>query len=518
LSSIQRRPAWLPAAGAAASGVLAALAFPGVEAWPLAWVALVPLLAALTRRRPWHGGALGFLHGLAFFSCLVPWIPGVVHRHGYLSWGVAMAVGALLVVILALFHALFGAWWCWLHGRLGDAAFLLAAPAWVVLAEWCRLWPAGGFSWGLLGYTTYRSAPILVWAPWGGVHGLSLLILSVNAGLAAAFAARGRIPRLLGGALAVVIGLAAWGIGAARAGRLADEGEPFRVAAVQGNVLQDEKWQVANRGRILERHLALSDRAASEGARLVVWPESSTVEQVDQSAVLASRLREIAARHDTHLLVGSLHRTPRGSYTNSAFLLDGREGIIDRYDKHRLVPFGETVPLRRVLFFVEPLVEAVGNFEAGTDLRPLGRGLDLAGGSTPTPFGVAICYEITYPALVAALVGEGATFLVTITNDAWFGRSAAAAQHFAMAVVRAAETRRWLVRAANTGISGIVDPSGSIRESTPLFEERVIAGTVRARHDLTLAVRHPHAVPSLCVILLALASLVPLRPAERPRS
>ena len=219
---------------------------------------------------------------------------------------------------------------------------------------------------------------------------------------------------------------------------------------------------------------------------------------------MLSRLQAIADRWSVAILVGSVHRLPDGSYTNAAFLLAPGRGLVERYDKLQLVPFGETVPLRSILFFIEPLVEQVGAFTPGSEMPLLGSTVSLAGAEEElTPFGVAICYEVIYPQLIAAQVRRGATFLTTITNDAWFGRTSAPAQHFAMAVVRAAETRRWLVRAANTGISGIVSPQGEVGVATPLFEVRLARGSVRPLRHLTFAARHPQMVPGACVMILA---------------
>jgi apolipoprotein N-acyltransferase len=284
------------------------------------------------------------------------------------------------------------------------------------------------------------------------------------------------------------------------------------VAAIQGNVAQDEKWQAASRELILERHLGLTAEAVARGARLVLWPESSTLEQIADSPVLARRLQQVLAAADSRALVGSVYRLPDGGFSNAAFLVHPRLGLVQRYDKQRLVPFGETVPLGRLLFFVRPLVQAVGDFRPGTDPGVMG-GADA---SIP-PFGVAICYEIIYPHLVAEQVRAGATFLTTITNDAWFGVSGAPSQHFAMAVMRAAESRRWLLRAANTGISGLVDPGGRVLQATGLFRPALVSGTIRARHELTFFVRHPQAVPLGCVMILVLAVAVAAgRPAGIP--
>ena len=494
-------------AAAALSGILCAQAFPYPDIGLLAWVALVPLLAALDGVRPSRGALLGGLQGTIFFAALLYWIPPVIAGYGGLSWPAAVGVGGLLVLVLSLFHAAFGAVQAWLFRAGGGRAALFAAPAaWVLLCEWCRLWPVGGFPWGYLGYTQHASIPLLQAAAWGGVFGLSLLVVSVNVLLYAALASRGagglrlrRAPL----AAALVLPAVIWGAGWLFLRAPAGTGKTLSVAAIQGNVRQDEKWQGENREAILERHLKLTGQAATAGADLILWPESSTVEGIESSASLRHRLQQIADRASAAILLGSIHRLPGGGYTNAAFLLAPGRGLVDRYDKVRLVPFGETVPLRSILFFVEPLVKQVGAFTPGADARPLGRDVALGGRERGSaPFGVAICYEIIYPQLIARQVRLGATFLTTITNDAWFGRSAAPAQHFAMAVVRAAETRRWLVRAANTGISGVVTPRGEVVVATPLFETRLVQAAIRPRNDLSWAARYPHAVPGSCVMIL----------------
>ncbi|MFQ5669838.1 MAG: apolipoprotein N-acyltransferase [Acidobacteriota bacterium] len=495
--------------GALLSGGLAQQAFPLVDLGFLAWVALVPLLAALRNVSPSRGMRLGLAQGMIFYTGLLYWIPNVMATYGGLPWSVSLGVWAVLVLVLSLFHAAFGATQAWLFARLGDGALLAAPAAWVLLAEWLRVWPLGGFPWGFLGYTQHAAANIRQLAALGGVYGLSFVIVAVNAAFVGAVPLPGRHGRSRRGwmaaATALLVLLAAWTGGGVLRRSIPPGADPIPVAAIQGNVRQDEKWLAANRGAIERRELDLTQQVAEE-ARLVLWPESSTPENLEESPLLRMRLQEIARDSSVSFLIGSVHRLPAGGYTNSAFLVTPDGGLDGRYDKIHLVPFGEKVPLGRLLFFARPLVKAVGRFVPGDDPSPLGGDLHLGGEDRPpTPFGVAICYEITYPTLVAKQVREGATFLTTITNDAWFGRSAAPEQHFAMAVLRAVESRRWLIRAANTGISGIISPTGQVVTRTPLFETALVEGTIRARRDLSLAARHPQAVPKGCVILLAIA-------------
>jgi len=493
------------------SGLLASQAFPGADLAPLGWVALVPLLAVLCHDGARLGAWNGFLQGVVFYLVLLSWIPGVVAGYGGLGLALGWSVGLLLVVFLACFHALFGAWQAWLHTRLGLAALLAAPAGWVLLAEWLRTWPLGGFPWGFLGYSQHGIPGMLRLATWGGVSGLSFLLVAFSALSVAAFSPGRkawwrRSGLLLAGLILVLLLLPAWPLPPS-------PGEPLAVAAIQGNVPQDEKWQAARSGEILDRHLALTRRALAGGARLILWPESSTVEQIAESLPLQARLGNLLRPAGARALVGSVYRLPGGGYTNAAFLVDPRDSLLARYDKVYLVPFGETVPLPHLLVFVKPLVEAVGDFQPGETAGLMGQHVDLrrppggrAGAGEATPFGISICYEIIYGALVAKQVRQGATFLTTITNDAWFGRTAAPAQHFAMAVLRAAETRRWLVRAANTGISGLVAPDGRVVQATGLFVPALVQGSLMPRRDLTFYVRHPQAPVITCVIILLLAA------------
>lgn len=491
--------------------MLASQAFPATNLASLGWVALIPLLAVLCHDSPRLGAWHGLLQGLVFYFFLLSWIPGVVAGFGGLGLALGWLVGLLLVVILACFHALFGAWQAWLHRRLGLGALLAAPAGWVLMAEWLRNWPLGGFPWGFLGYSQYEVPGMLRLASWGGVSGLSFLLVGFSA-LSVAACSPGKLWRWrCGGLLLLTLLLAlvmsrAWSVPPAA-------GEPLAVAAIQGNVRQDEKWQVARRDEILDRHMALTERALAGGARLILWPESSTVEQISESLQLQMRLRDLLQPAGAWAVVGSVYHRVDGGYTNAAFLVAPGGSLPERYDKVHLVPFGETVPLANLLFFVKPLVEAVGDFRPGEAVGLMGEGLDLRRAPDAnlrpgevTPFGMSICYEIIYGSIVAAQVQQGATFLTTITNDAWFGRTSAPAQHFAMAILRAAETRRWLLRAANTGISGLVAPDGQVVQATGLFVPALVQGTLIPRQDLTFYVRHPQALYGACVMILLLAA------------
>jgi apolipoprotein N-acyltransferase len=277
------------------------------------------------------------------------------------------------------------------------------------------------------------------------------------------------------GTAAAVVAVVGWGSARVARGDWL-EGEPLRVGLVQGNVAQEQKYDPRFRDGIIGQYLALSRDVIGKGARLVVWPEAATPFYFDAEGVLARPVRELAAASRTPFLLGTDEYAPPApgrdeQFFNSAVLVgdDGRSR--GSYKKMRLVPFGEFVPFKSILFFVGPLVEAVSDFSAGTEpvVFDTGRGR----------VSVAICYESVYPSVSRAFVNNGSQLLATITNDAWFGRSSAPYQHFQQGAIRAVEQGRYVVRAANTGISGAVDPYGRVLAASQLFEPAAVTVDVR---------------------------------------
>jgi apolipoprotein N-acyltransferase len=351
--------------------------------------------------------------------------------------------------------------------------------------------------------------PIAQVASLFGVYGVSALVAAVSAAAAFAFgvgpanAARPATGRYLplAAVLLLVAAVAAWGSVRVAGGTLAG-GAPVRVALVQGNVAQAEKWDPRWATDIFENYLRMTRQAIAQGADLVIWPESATPFTFEMEHAAADSIRGIARDARVPILLGSdqIERGVPTKYYNSAYLIraDGSTGGV--YRKMHLVPFGEYVPLKRILFFAAPLVEAVSDFSPGESavLMP------VDGHAIST----AICYEIVYPDLVRRFVAAGSELLTTITNDAWFGDTAAPYQHFAQASMRAIENGRYLVRAANTGISGVVDPYGRVIVQSRLFEPAVVTGTVTYRTEKTLYTR----TGDLFAYVSALATLVLISP------
>jgi len=496
----------------ALSGLLLAASFPSLGYSFLAWFALVPLLFALRDQTVRTGLWLSGSFGLVFFCCTVYWVTNSVHFYGHVPLLPASLITLLLCVILALFIVPFGG--ALVHIRATHPRLLfLAAPALWGTLEYARTHLFSGFPWALLGYSQYRSLPVIQIADLLGVYGISFLIVLVNIGIAEVLADRKRYRPLLAAAImtAVVIGYGYYRLNA-------PEGAgSIRIAVVQGNIEQDKKWDPSYQGEVIATYKRLTLKALEQRPDLVVWPETATPFYFGGSGdneKWTGDLRQFVRTMNTPLLFGSAtYEVKPGrviDLRNSAFLLD-RDGATSAvYHKMHLVPYGEYIPMKKVLFFVEKLVQAIGDFQTGTEytvmkVRPPG-GNDVG-------LSTVICYEIIFPDLVRRFVNNGATVMTTITNDAWFGRTGAPYQHFSMAVLRAVENHVPIARAANTGISGFIDAKGHILETTSIFTEAYLTRSLTPSTKKTFYTRYGDVFAWLCVI----GSFLAVLPLPRPK-
>ena len=450
---------WL---AALASGLLLALSFPTPGISLVAWFGLVPLLVG-TRR---HYFRDGFLAGLAFFAAVLYWLNIVMTTYGGLSWPLAIAAYLLLAFYLALFFGVA----TWLCGRLRadkGLSYALTLPiVWVGL-EYVREFLLSGFPWATLGYSQ-QSLWLIQSADLFGVYGISFLLVLCNAVLAELILAW-RGPAELpyrGTAVLVLLFVLNLGYGWHRLGQdLEARDIELDTAVIQGNVDQAVKWHPAFRDQTIVRYLDLSLQAHAAGASdLIIWPEAALPFYFQNGGPLANKIRLLTQKVEGHLLFGSPAYRREGTdqtSLNSAYLLAPDGQVVGRSDKVHLVPFGEYVPLKPLLPFVDKLVVGIGDFSPG-EIRPL----PLAGHEV----GVLVCYEAIFPELARDFVARGSDLLINITNDAWFGRSSAPGQHLDMVRFRAIENRVWVARAANTGISAFVTPGGRIIAATDLFE------------------------------------------------
>jgi apolipoprotein N-acyltransferase len=448
---------------------------------------------------------MGLLAGVTCFTGTIYWTGAVMRQYGDLPPAVAWLLMAALAAYLALYPAFFALVVDRLVGRMGVAGLCLAPAVWVT-SELGRSYVFTGFPWVLLGYSQATVLPVAQVASLFGVYGLSALVALVSTSIVLlVFDRTSARWWLTGVAVTAVIAAAVWGGARMRDNALTREGTPLRVGLVQGNVAQDEKWDRDRASSIVQTYVDLSRQAAGRGARFIVWPESALPFLFEEAPLDGAAVRRLTFDTHTFILFGSdqIERTVPPRYFNSAFLMDPAGTVAAVYRKVHLVPFGEYVPAKRLLFFAAPLVQAVSDFSEGDRVVML----PVAGHLAST----AICYEVVYPDLARDAVRSGSQLLTTITNDAWFGRSSAPWQHFEMASLRAIEEGRYLVRAANTGISGIVDPYGRVLARSRLFEQTLLVGDVRFLSGLTFYAGVGDAFVYACALATLLALVATMR-------
>ena len=434
-----------------------AAAFPKWDQTYLLIFALVPLLWALRDQSLKAAFWLGLVSGLAHYVALLYWIVYVTHVFGKLPLIAAIGILLLLAGYFCLYTAVWGLGVAW--GAARGLSLLWWAPVLWVALEMGQTYIISGFPWELLGNGLYGYPRLLQLADITGVYGLSFLVVLVNVSLyLLGLPPRGKAFKFRQAA-AVGLVLVLWiGYGFYRLGEvdaLMAASPKIKVAVVQGNMKQGEKWKKEMVQTTLNRYGELTRKV--QGARLIIWPETSAPFLYVRTPDLAAEVQKIARDSGGYLLFGSpaYELTPQGEfYYNRAYLLNPQAETIGSYDKAHLVPYGEYVPLRRFFPFIGKMVPMVGDFAEG----PVGATVSLPEGA----IGPLVCYESIFPYLARAQVANGARLLVNITNDAWFGKTSAAYQHLSMAVLRAVENHVCLARAANTGISAFIDGAGRL--------------------------------------------------------
>jgi len=504
------------------SGLLYPLCFPDFDFGFLAWIVLVPLHLAIDRLPPRRAFGVAWVGGVIAFIGTMSWVVTAMHLYGKMPLVAAYAVMLLLTAYLGAYVAVYASAFVRLHARRPVVAFLVAPALWVAL-EWVRTHLLSGLPWSLLGYSQYRWLPAIQIADVTGVYGVSFVVALANAAVAEVFLwQRGRqkagdtertgptFPWLTpSAALVCVAATLIYGYSVLTASPEPAPPRSLTIGLVQPNVDQAQKWDTAFRRETMDRYARMTNTAAA-GADLVIWPEAATPFLFEREPDYREEIVRLVQAKAVPLLFGSptvrFYPDGRPFLLNSAYLLSRSGEVLGRYDKRHLVPFGEYIPLRPILFFLEKLVVGIGDFEAGTGpvLLTLPRTADTAAGPRPLHFGVVICYEVIFPDLVRMFAGAGADLMVTITNDAWFGQSAAPFQHFGMVVLRAVENRVSFARAANTGVSGFIDPYGRILEATPIFEEMVVRGALPVGRMATFYTRHGDVFALGCVIIIGI--------------
>ncbi|MCE5283664.1 MAG: apolipoprotein N-acyltransferase [Deltaproteobacteria bacterium] len=485
------------------SGLLLALSFPKFGNGMVAWIALIPLFFALEGVACKGAGfRLGFLTGLVAYAGILYWVVYVVVHYGYLPFYVGIAALLLLCCYLSLYTGLFAAGVIHLEHR-GVPKYLSAPLIWTLL-EYLRSFFLTGFPWESLAYSQYRFTSLIQISDLTGIYGLTFLIVMVNAVLFDLLRFRsGKRPVFKEAAVALAAVLLVVGYGHFRisqiSGKLKNARE-FGVALVQGNIDQSVKWNPQYQSRTIDIYRSLSMVPFLPEGTLIVWPETAVPFYFQRPEPLQEAVVDVARKTKSPMLFGSPSYRDEGgdiSYLNSAYLVKPDGQVAGRYDKVHLVPYGEYVPLRKWFPFIGKLVVGVGDFGQGKGFYPLsGDSLRL---------GVLICYEGIFPEAARDYKNRGAELLVNITNDAWFGKTSAPYQHLSMTAFRAVESRLYLVRAANTGISAVINPLGEILSQTGIFERTVLAGQIKSIDEKSYYAAYGDVFVYFCVVLLLAA-------------
>jgi len=491
-----------PLAGAA----FMLLAFPAFNLWICAWFALVPLLLHISRCRTGRTAFLaGFSLGLFFFTGLLYWIPRAMVAYGGISMLLAVPLLLLTCAILGAFFGAFALVLFHLYRRWQWKAFLLAPFVWVV-QEFARNHLAlTGFPWGALGTSQVPFLHLIQIADFTGVYGVSFVVVAVNTALFLALMKE--VPRQLKLAWAAMVGILI--IHVLLYAEFCqfvvhpEEGDTLTVAGIQGNIREEDgAEQMAEVHRQVYPDMLAEACAAEPAIRAVIFPENPVVFLYDRDAGYRRLLARLATQHDVTLFFNNIRLAGDESYYNSVYCLQPDGRTVSVYDKIHLVPFAEHVPFAGVFFFADALSQEISHFEEG-DAYTL-HSLD------GHPVGTFICYEAVFPELVRGFTAGGARLLINVTNDAWFGRTAAPLQHFQHIILRAVENRRWIVRVANSGISAIIDPLGEVSHVQPQHERRIMTGDVHLRDDLSPYVRVGDLFAWFCTLLMGFIILTPL--------
>jgi apolipoprotein N-acyltransferase len=491
----------------------------------VAWVALVPLLLAVRNVRPGAAARLGLLAGMVHYVSLLYWVVIVLGRYGHLPLWVSIPALLLLSLYMSSYLALF----CAIISRAWKQREILVvwlAPLLWVGLDFIRSFLFSGFPWQDLGYSQYKAVLLIQTADLTGHFGITFHIVLVNSVTALLFvlwsanrsAVHAAQPVLtlrlrrawfyaILPALCMVLGILGYNILRYRqVSQVIADSPKMKVAVVQGNIEQDQKWSPAMRLATIDIYARLSEQAITGEngpPALLVWPETALPFLINDNPYYRRLKKILLTKQKSCLLAGApfykevedrkLQQAGEVLSYNSAYLFTPAGEIGGRYDKQHLVPFGEYVPLSDYLPLPGPLVENIGNFSSGKAGRPLS--------CQDAAIGVLICFESIFPELARERTSSGANLLVNITNDAWFGRSSAPWQHLSMSVLRAVENRRSLARSANTGVSAVVDPLGRIVEASPVFQPFYVVADVPLLHLKTVFVYFGHYFGLLCLLI-----------------
>ena len=493
----------------AVSALLLILSFPNFEYSLLAWIALVPLLVAIAKRpSPLRAFILGWAVGSVFFYVTCYWLTYSMIHYGGLPTLLAYLLLIPGALVVGVFHGLFALLVALALQKWGRMAILLAPIFWTAL-EWVRLEVTGQL-WNALGYSQAFHNLVIEPASWGGVYAVSFLLVAINSAAALLIISRTKLSI----AAALVIGFNVWFVIDSSKPSILDRRVEHpelavKVVAVQPNVPMNLVKTAEETKALIERHVSLSTQGLSmpsyaEGPRIVIWPESPMNFTYSADKSFQQFVADFTRQNHTSLLFNSLEPAPNDGSYNSAMLVNEEGRLISQYDKIRLMPFGEYVPLPQWLPGASLITAIVGEFTPGSNytLMPFG----------DRKAGVFICIESAYPWIARRLAHDGANVLINISNDGYLGPTAVMRQHLANAIFRAVENGRPVLRVTNTGLSALITEHGHVHDLTEPFQADVRVweshpGTPRD----TFYTRHGDLFVHICTVISLITFVALLR-------
>ncbi|MHB8231332.1 MAG: apolipoprotein N-acyltransferase [bacterium] len=468
------------AALACLSGLLTALLFPNFNLEFFAWFSLVPLLYAVSKSKSFKESFFyGFIAGIISYAIILYWIVYTVRVFGNLPYYIAVFALLLLSSYLALYVALFAGFGKILLSRYKRLNIILIPSCWVFF-EYLKSHLLTGFPWENLGFSQYLNLPFIQFSNIAGVFGLSFIIVLINYAIFSFIFLKSQISKRqalfeLVFVLSVFILVILYGYyNIYSVDKSLKDKKPLRVALIQGNIGMFQKWKITKR-RTTKIYLSLTKKSLDYKPQLVIWPETALPYIISLYPYYWNRVMNFTEENKIDLIFGAIGLKffdGKYHYYNRDYMFS-RYGKYSYYDKHHLVPFGEYIPLKKQFPFLAHILRGagIGNFTHGKKFRILKSG--------NLKIGSMICYEAYFDSLVRNFSKDGANLLVSITDDAWYGKTSAPEQDMSMTVFSAVENDRFVARAGNSGVSGIISPTGKILEETDIFKRTYLIGYIK---------------------------------------
>jgi apolipoprotein N-acyltransferase len=477
---------WLPFL----SGILLIAIQPPLSLFPIAFIALMPLLSSINKDNLHFSFFSGYVTGVVSYLGLIYWVIIAMNHYGGIDIFLSALILLLFVLYLSCYTGIFTLSCAWLEKKFSIPVYVSSPLVWILM-EYARGSTVYGFPWSFLAHSQHNFLLFIQVVSITGTYFISCLIVAANAVFFSLWRRKKISPTYISVVAILFAATLVYGF-VSLAGK--NETPRKNVTIIQGDIRQDVKWDEAFKVMTIKKYIKMTQQSGKT-ADLVVWPETAMPFIFDQEVYANKYVKALPADVNATILFGTISKDRSERFRNSAYAIGKTGDTIGVYSKVHLVPFGEYTPLLSYLPFLEKLTAVGGDFVPGEGHRPITA--DIGN------IGVLICYEGAFPYITIETVRAGAQVLVNLTNDAWYDRTSAPFQHFAFYIFRAIETDRYVLRAANTGISAIVDPKGRVDAKTSIFTEEILKGLFAMKNTKTLYVRYGD-----YFILIAFLSLV----------